>query len=175
MAGALRALLFLSQVLLVACGTVTSPPADWPPELPQRERFTEAWEADAANRQLQDLDTYLGWVQRFYAGNNLVPGWTTMTLELQARVKSSGWQAVAPRLQALGERIAVEWAKDNSLRRINTRCAAVWRDALQEALVRDDLDTFLSRLEADVTALLDGSLAADLIRFERYYVDDFDA
>jgi hypothetical protein len=174
-AGALRALLLAAQVLLVACGTVTPSSVDWPEELPRRSLFVAAWEADAANRQLQDLDNYLDWVQRFYIGNNLVPGWTTMTRELQARVTPLRWQAVEPRMQALGERIAAEWAKDNSLRRINTRCAAVWRDALQESLVRDDLDGFLTRLEADVTALLDGSLVADQIRFERYYVDEFDS
>jgi hypothetical protein len=57
---------------------------------------------------------------------------------------------------------------------LDTRTAAVWRDALLEALAQDDLDAYLLRLEQDVAALMNGELANDTIRFERYYVDEFD-
>src|SRR5690606_11699224 len=102
------------------------------------------------------------------------PGWTGMTEQLRERLEPGRWPPVETALRDLGGRIAAEWAKDNSVRRINTRCAAVWRDALQEALSRDDLAAFLERLDQDVAALLGGSLDAGMIRFERYYVDEFD-
>lgn len=174
MAGALRVLALLCLVALSACVSVAPPAATWPEYLPARETFVAAWETDTANQQVQALDDYLEWVQRFYAGNNLVPGWTGMTAQLRERLEAARWPGVEAALQDLGGRIAAEWAKDNSVRRINTRCAAVWRDALQESLGRDDLDAFLIRLEQDVEALLAGRLDAGMIRFERYYVDEFD-
>jgi hypothetical protein len=74
----------------------------------------------------------------------------------------------------LGRHIGGEWAKHNDVRRLNTRTAAVWRDALLEALRQNDLDAYLLRLEEDVAAMLSGQLGNDAIRFERYYVDEFD-
>jgi hypothetical protein len=81
---------------------------------------------------------------------------------------------VSSRLFELGRTISVEWAKSNEERLIDTRNAAVWRDALQEALSQGDLDNYLDRVDADVSAILAGSLAGEEIRFERYYVDEFD-
>lgn len=173
MAGSLRCVVLACLLLLTACVGV-GPMPEWPAELPPRDYFVQTWSVDAANAEVQARDDYLEWVQRFYAGNNLVPGWTGMTEQLRTRLEPPRWPPLAARLQELGARIAAEWAKDNSVRRINTRCAAVWRDALQEALVRDDLAAFLDRLEQDVDALLAGNLDADTIRFERYYVDEFD-
>jgi hypothetical protein len=168
-----KAIVLLWGLLLVACAT---PPAgtNWPATLPPHGQFAEVWQGDAANRELQSLDDYSEWVLRFYQGNNLVPGWLGMTAQLQERIPASEWSAIGERLSSLGAQIAGEWAKENSQRRITTRCASVWRDALQEALSRNDLNPFLLRLQSDVDALLAGSLDADQIRFERYYVDEFD-
>lgn len=158
---------------LVACAA--RPPAEsWPGELPPRSYFQQQWRTDEANRELQSQADYLLWVERFYAGFNLVPGWLGMMEQVRGRVTEPEWRSIEPRLQELGRRIGSEWAKDNVRRRIDTRIASVWRDALVEALSQRDLDDYLTRLEQDVTALLRGELARDSIRFERYYIDEFD-
>ncbi len=174
MANPLKLLLSLCcMALLAACVTQESLPT-WPGELPPRSSFQELWRADAANRDVQSEADYLLWVTRFYQGFNMVPGWLGMTEQVKARLPAEQWQNAEPRLRELGRRIGAEWAKDNTVRKLNTRTAAVWRDALLEALAQDDLDAYLLRLEQDVAALMDGELANDAIRFERYYIDEFD-
>ena len=81
---------------------------------------------------------------------------------------------IGNRLYELGRIISVEWAKHNDVRLIDTRNAAIWRDALQESLSKNDLDNYLERVEADIAAMLAGTLTRSDIEFERYYVDEFD-
>lgn len=174
MANPVKLLLSLCVVfLLTACATREALPT-WPEEIPQRSWFQQQWRSDAANRSVQAQADYLLWVTRFYEGFNLVPGWIGMMQQVEARLPAAQWQLTSPRLHELGRSIGAEWAKDNSVRKVNTRTAAVWRDALLEALAQDDIEAYVLRLEQDVAALLDGELASDAIRFERYYVDEFD-
>jgi hypothetical protein len=160
-------------LLLAACAAREALPP-WPDELPSRSYFQQQWSRDKANRAVQGQADYLQWVLRFYQGSGMVPGWLNMTAQVQKRLSPEHWQRVRPRLQQLGRSIGGEWAKDNDIRKLNTRAAAVWRDALLEALSQNDLDAYLLRLEQDVAALLAGDLANSCIRFDRYYVDEFD-
>jgi hypothetical protein len=97
-----------------------------------------------------------------------------LTRQVLARVSDEEKATVSAQLAALGATIGGEWAKDNSVRRIDTSTVATWRDALQEALSRMELNLYLTRLNADIAALLDGELTSDDITFERYYIDEFD-
>jgi len=171
-------LVLLLGCLVQGCTTTQQAfpdPANWPGELPAAHSFRVAWRADAANRELQTERDYLQWVQRFYQGGNLVPGWLAVSEQVLQRLNAAEKASVSGRLLQLGMRIGSEWAKDNAVRRIHTRTVAVWRDALLEALRREDLEAFLSLLEEDVTALLATQLDADEILFERYYIDEFDS
>lgn len=165
--------LLLLTALLAACA-VRAPEPAWPDGIPHRDFFRAEWQASAANQDYQSADEYLLWITRFYEGFNLAPGWLDMTEQVLARLPQAEHEWVTARLFELGGRIGREWAKDNAVRRLNTRSAAVWRDALLEALARDELETYLDRLSGDVDALLSGELDNDVIRFERYYVDEFD-
>jgi len=78
------------------------------------------------------------------------------------------------RLYHLGGRIGSEWAKDNNVRVLDTRNAAVWRDALIESLNQNDLDDYITRVEEDVENMYMGNLSREDIYFERYYEDDFE-
>jgi len=163
----------LGFLLLTACAAPQILP-EWPDELPARSWFQQQWRQDVANRSLQSEADYLLWVQRFFEGFNMVPGWLTMMKEVRARVPAEQWMLLESRLHDLGGSIGSEWAKHNDVRKLDTRTAAVWRDALMEALSQDDLEAYLYRLEQDVGALVGGQLDMDSIRFERYYIDDFD-
>ena len=81
---------------------------------------------------------------------------------------------VMERLYHLGGRIGSEWAKTNEVRLLNTRNAAIWRDALIESISQDDLDNYITRVENDVESILMGELDEEAIHFERYYIDDFE-
>lgn len=166
-------LILLLTTLLTGC--VTRPPElPWPAGIPARAQFVAEWQRSESNQPLQSEAEYLLWVTRFYTGYNAVPGWLNMTEQVLQRTPAERRAATGARLHELGSRIGAEWAKDNAVRRLNTRSAGVWRDALLEALARDELDAYLERLSTDVDALLAGELSNDAIRFERYYVDEFD-
>lgn len=165
-------LLLAFMAVLAACATRTAEP-EWPAGIPPRELFELEWRSSADDR-LQSRDEYLLWVTRFYTGYGAVPGWLDMTAQVLQRIPAVEHDAIEARLLELGSRIGAEWAKDNSVRLLNTRSAGVWRDALLEALARNELNAYLDRLSADVDALLSGALHNDAIRFERYYIDEFD-
>ncbi|MDY6981525.1 MAG: hypothetical protein SV422_00405 [Pseudomonadota bacterium] len=166
-------ILFVLMALLTACAS-RAPTPSWPEGAASPELFRMEWRRRADVQRVQAEEDYLLWVTRFYTGNGPVPGWLDMTEQVLERLPPERRGNIEARLFDLGGRIGAEWAKDNSVRRINTRAAGVWRDALLEALAQDDLDAFLDRLSADVDALRNGTLDGDAIRFERYYVDEFD-
>lgn len=166
-------LLLILTVALAACA-VRPPQLVWPDGIPPQAFFRTEWQTATSNQELQSEAEYLVWVTRFYEGYTPVPGWLDMTEQVLARLPQSEHAWVTARLLELGGRIGREWAKDNTVRHINTRAAAVWRDALLEALARDELDDYLGRLSGDIDALLSGTLDNEVIRFERYYIDEFD-
>jgi hypothetical protein len=159
--------------VLTACA-VRAPELQWPGGAQPRAYFETEWRSSPNDHPLQSQDEYLLWVSRFYTGYGAVPGWLSMTAQVLQRIPAADHAAIEARLLELGGRIGAEWAKDNAVRRLNTRSAGVWRDALLEALARNELNSYLERLSADVDALLSGELHNDAIRFERYYIDEFD-
>jgi hypothetical protein len=166
-------ILIALTVLLAAC-VARAPTPPWPDGAASPTVFRAEWRRSADNQRLQAEEEYLLWVTRFYTGNGPVPGWLDMTEQVLQRVAPEARADIDARLLELGARIGREWAKDNSIRRLSTRSAGVWRDALLEALARNELDAYLDRLSTDVDALLSGALDNAAIRFERYYLDEFD-
>ena len=160
--------------LITFLGACVSTPSTWPDTLPPVSNFQTNWKLDTANQTIQSEEEYLSWVQRFYEGFNAVPGWNDMTRQVLMRVPPEEQANARVQLAALGEKISGEWAKDNSVRRIETKTVAIWRDALQESLSRMELNSYLMLVNQDLSALLDGRLIADDITFERYYTDEFD-
>lgn len=168
-----RFIVLLSLCLLQAC-SLLSTDLDWPENAYPREYFEAAFQADAAAQQYQTLDEYLLWITRFYYGNSLTPGWLGLSEQLLERLEEPQRSEVSERLYQLGGRIGSEWAKDNEVRLLNTRNAAVWRDALRESADRGDINEYITQVENDVTAIMAGSLSHEDIYFERYYIDEFD-
>jgi hypothetical protein len=160
--------------LLIAISSCASAPGSWPDILPPLNNFQANWSNDTANQQIQSQEEYLLWVRRFYEGFNTVPGWLDLEKQVLARLPQDEQAEAAEKLAVLGITIGGEWAKDNSVRRIDTSTVATWRDALQESLSRMELSSYLMLLNQDIAALLNGSLTTDDITFERYYTDEFD-
>src|SRR6185503_3358354 len=79
--------------------------------------FDLAWSEDAANREVQSRQDYLKWVDSFYAGSVLIPGWSSRQAELRAGLDPQDSSLAGERLERLGRLLASEWAKDNRIRR----------------------------------------------------------
>jgi hypothetical protein len=170
-----RLLFTLLLLQLVACRSVAPPATAVTGSSNNEQFFIAAWQADQPNQAVQSQADYLGWVARFYSGGGNVSGWQQMTDQVLARVPAEQHDTLVVQLDTLGRQIGAEWAKDNSIRLIDTRIVATWRDALLEALSRQDLAAYIAKLTADLEALMGRSLQVDAIRFERYYEDEFDS
>jgi hypothetical protein len=175
MAGSLniRLLFLIPLFLFLGACVLREPVTQWPDGIPARAFFVEQWQQDAVNRDIQPIEDYLLWINRFYQGFNLVPGWLQVIERVSSRVAVEESATVRLQLEGLGRRIGSEWAKDNQVRKLNTRMAAVWRDALIEALAQDDLQAYIARMSQDVEGIMAGALQGDDIQFERYYLDEF--
>lgn len=168
-----RISLALLVVALSACAALR-PALEWSANAYPRSYFEAAYEEDEMAQMYQTLDDYLLWITRFYNGYSIAPGWLSLTEQVKVRLEEPKRSEVAERLYHLGGRIGSEWAKDNAVRALDTRNAAVWRDALIESLNQDDIDGYITRVEEDVEKMMSGELNRDDIYFERYYIDEFD-
>jgi hypothetical protein len=162
---------YILLLLLVSCRAPIEI-TDWPDTLPPARVFIALYEQDEENKSLQKLENYLLWIKRFYLGYQIAPGW----LEIEGAIEDytgERWSEYCSFLEQLSIKISSEWAQDNSVRKINSRTAAIWRDALVEAMAQDKLDQFLQQFTADVEDLLSGELSTQEVRFTRYFEDDF--
>jgi len=170
------ALLCAGPLLLSACAILRGGADVWPQSLPPKAHFVRIWQADEALKAAQPLDDYLYWVKSFYAGTPLYPrGWNDLVAD-QLAVAGEGPAARRRQrqLDVLGRDIAAEWAKANSVRRVDNRHLAVWGAAAGRAIDENNVDATLRRIAEDLGALMSGTLPADAIRAERYHEQDPD-
>lgn len=106
--------------------------------------FRSAYDADTCNKRKQTWNEYWSWVHRFYTETG--GGWQKLSETVASKVTDPAKRdAISAQLVTLGRRVAGEWAKDNSCRKIRTTTGifnvteagkpalSTWADALQEA------------------------------------------
>jgi hypothetical protein len=167
----------LLSLLLSACVSIRDPSASaWPEHIPPRKFFVEAYQAEVELQAVQPLEDYLQWVISFYEGSTFYPrGWSDLTEEqLQLIEDEQLARRRKTQLHLLGRDIAAEWAKDNDLRRVDTRHLAIWGEAAGRAIKENNVDQTLERIRQDLDQLLASSLPADAITAERYHAPDPD-
>lgn len=167
-------ILILTISFLWGCSTSAARPVAWSESLPSQAWFTTQYAQDQRNAQLQSLEQYLTWVQRFYQGWEIYPtGWNQINQNLTANfVDPALKNELQTKLQRLSKAIAAEWAKDNRVRRITTRHVAIWGSALQKSAERAEIPQILGRVETDVDNLLNNRMAADVITENRFYAEE---
>jgi hypothetical protein len=106
---------------------------------PTEADFRLEYERDSANRNRQSWSGYWRYVRSFYDGNLFVSGWTSHVQSVLDMIRS---ESVRDELRAalndLGRRIAAEWAKDNSIRAIDTSDLRTFGRRLLAARDRED-------------------------------------
>ena len=163
---------------LTACKTLVSSP-NWPDDVPDRQIFVDKYlsNRDIKSASSDEIEAHLVWIVRFYKGTVLYPnGWNRISERFLDSIESpKDSQEMSLRLKSLGISIANEWAQDNGIRRINSSNVSVWGSALRTSAERDDQINYVSKVEADVDALINGTLKSNEINYERYYqAEDFD-
>lgn len=106
---------------------------------PEDAELLAAYRADGSNQKAQTWDQYRGWVHTFYKGNLMTAGWSRFGEATLSPVKPpEARRAVADELAALGRIISLEWAKDSSVRKIDTADLRRWNDQIAAARKTDD-------------------------------------
>jgi hypothetical protein len=125
--------------------------------------FKQVWGADAACGQKENWDTYWDWVQRFFLGYMFNPGWfhdvNEVTLKITALNKRQNAQ---DELVNLGRKIAGEWAKPNTCRKISRNNLQDWDNGMKAAVAHDsgngdDIQTQIDSMGKIVDQLLAGA------------------
>ena len=73
------------------------------------------------------------WYKKFYEGTFLVKGWKSRMNEVLKGLSPEDKGEMGQRLETLGKKIGMEWAKDNDVRRIDTAQLQRWGNDLQNA------------------------------------------
>ncbi len=73
------------------------------------------------------------WFRKFYEGTFLIKGWKRRMRELLRAIPASDREAMADLLADLGERIGREWAREDRVRRIDTKKLQKWGENLRVA------------------------------------------
>jgi hypothetical protein len=175
----LNSLVVLLLLIIAGCTTLATK-KNWPAEIPTRKIFVAEF---LNNRQLkvadpQVIEAHLIWIVRFYQGTVLYPnGWNNISERFIASIdKPKDKKKMAKRVRALGILIANEWAQDNNVRRINNTHVSTWGSALRTSAERSDQSEYISKVEYDAKGLIDGSLEANQINYQRYYPsEDYDS
>jgi hypothetical protein len=125
-----------------------------------QEFFKNEYSQDRENQKKQKLEEYLEYVRQFYEGTTImlqrIPGWNSRVQEILSVLKSEEEKSrTKAKLEGLGKRIAVEWAKDNAVRKISTNDVKRWGSELEKAREeerggRKKLDEVINRIEVEV-------------------------
>lgn len=161
-----RSFIYLSFFVLIGCvGGLTS----WPEQLPAQRYFVGSYEQDAQNKALQSQEEYLTWIVRFYEGWELLPtGWHDLSENMLFGLEGSDYVEMRENLAALGAMISAEWAKDNSVRRIDSAMLSLWGGVIQADFAVDARKSSVALIMQDVNAVLAGATPPSAINEERY-------
>lgn len=160
--------LMLVAALLAGCQTLGDD-GNWPADVPDRQQFLTVYQADMENQQRQTQQQYLGWVIRFYQGWELMStGWNELTPAVLMGMSGDTLVMAREESQQLGVAISSEWAKDNSVRQINTAMLSLWGTVMLSMEEPEERLVALRQISDDVEAIMHGELTAEDITDERY-------
>jgi hypothetical protein len=117
---------------------------------PREDDFRQEYERDPANRDRQSWSGYWAYIRAFYEGNFIFSGWTKQVQAVIELVQSEKVRSeLRLALNDLGRRIAAEWAKDNSVRSIDTAALRAFGNRLMRAKESEDGTGVVVRAEIE--------------------------
>ncbi len=78
-------------------------------------------------------EEYKYWIEKFYTGTMFVPGWDQQIHKALDGLSPEDKSMVETALRALGDKICLEWAKDNRIRRIDNKDLISFGDRIKQA------------------------------------------
>jgi hypothetical protein len=147
----------------------TTPPAEDPNEaqasiqgaMEHQPAFQALYQQDSSNQAKQSWDEYWDWIQKFYGGSWGVAGWVDTGNGLLAQVTGPRHRSIRDKWDSVGVEVAGEWAKDNSVRRLDTDQVSNFRTAILDAAQQDSgdgsaIEARIDELKGEVDRLVNG-------------------
>lgn len=159
----------LSILFILSACSSTRVLERWPEALPEQHHFLHYYRDDADNQVVQTDVQYMTWVLRFYEGWELMPtGWQDIEENMLFDLTAQEHALVTAQMAELGALISAEWAKDNSVRLIDSAMLSLWGAVMQADFASQARIAALTQIHADVRALLEGYLTPLTINEQRY-------
>ena len=97
------------------------------------------------------------WFKTFYEGNLLADGWYEITDYLLSRTPEAERAAQKRALDDLGRKIALEWARPNEVRKVDTDMLRDWGGLLKKTARQNpqQLAQVIAAIDQEVEAVLD--------------------
>lgn len=73
------------------------------------------------------------WFKKFYEGTFLIKGWKARIEEILKAFPPDKKEEMRDKLEKLGKKIGMEWARENEVRKIDTPQLQRWGDGLKKA------------------------------------------
>jgi hypothetical protein len=106
---------------------------------PSPKEYRVEYERDAANQKKQTWDQYWGWVKSFHEGTFFVSGWTERAKTMLDGVKPGpNRKKLVKEINAFGQDICKEWAKDSSVCKVGTADLTRWGKVIEKAKKIDE-------------------------------------
>ncbi len=141
----------------------------WPEDIPEQRHFRSLYQDDKINAQLQSEIEYLTWVSRFYQGWEMMPiGWDDISGSVLVDLEPAQHRYLNRKLSRIGVQISGEWAKDNSVREIDSRMLSLWAGVMQADFSAQYRVRAVDLIAQDVALLLQGALAPEAVDEYRY-------
>jgi len=102
------------------------------------------------------------WLKKFYEGTFLVKGWTGRMKEILHDVPPEHKKETEKALACLGEKIGMEWAKDNDIRRIDSDMLQKWGEELRSVRKKGNtvLGETIRKIDSEVDKILSDIMLA---------------
>lgn len=164
----MRYLATISILIMTSCVS-TKNLQPWQINIPDIEYFRQAYAEDRNNNRLQTDVEYLNWVITFYKGTEYLPfSWNQIETQVLNEIENDQKVHTRELLLQLGILICQEWAKDNSVRKVNTAMLSMWGGVLQGAVDQNKIEQTIALIAQDVDGLLSSEIMPETLTLNRY-------
>jgi len=103
------------------------------------------------------------WYQKFHNGILFFSGWKQITQDLVSKFSHRDELNLENNLRILGEKIGLEWCKENDVRKINTEMLRKWGDMLSKAVDHgiNQVTKTINYVETEVDTILNNSYSSN--------------
>lgn len=106
------------------------------------------------------------WFRQFHEGNFFADGWHDISSQILAQMPANKLDAQRAVMEELGNKIGLEWCKDNAVRRVDTKMLKEWGGQLKKTAKTNPEQ--LPEIIASINSQVDDTLNSELLTSMEY-------